>query len=130
MLMKLYMHDFVDPKTIKNKICDSLQEVSYEDKINVQWRRIEFDKFVSNSKEVLHSIPKTFRKNDGKDKDLRCKLLDEQVLGVLWNVEAGTVGFKIVIKEKLLTRRAMLSTLVPSSIHLVLVQIFCSEESR
>ena len=29
--MKLYIRDFVDPKTTKNKICDSLQEVSYED---------------------------------------------------------------------------------------------------
>ena len=43
--------------------------------------------------------------------DLGCKLLDEQVLGILWNVEANTLGFKIAIKEELLTRRGMLSTL-------------------
>ena len=32
MLMKLYMEDFVEPKTTKDEICDVLQEVSYEDK--------------------------------------------------------------------------------------------------
>ena len=32
MLMKLYMQDFVEPKTTKDEICDALQEVSYEDK--------------------------------------------------------------------------------------------------
>ena len=68
-------------------------------------------KFVSSSKKVLHSIPDTFRRNGVKDKDLGCKLPDEQVLGILWNVEADTLGFKIAIKEKTLTRRGMLSTL-------------------
>ena len=32
MLMKLYMQDFVEPKTTKDEICDALQEVSYEGK--------------------------------------------------------------------------------------------------
>ena len=68
-------------------------------------------KFVSTSKEVLHSIPETFRRNDVKDKDLGCNLPDEQAQGILWNVEADTLGFKIDIKEKPLTRRGMLSTL-------------------
>ena len=68
-------------------------------------------KFVSNSKKVLHSIPETFRRNGVKDKDLGCNLPDKQALGVLRNVEADTVGFKIAIKEKPLTRRRMLSTL-------------------
>ena len=68
-------------------------------------------KFISNSKKVLHSIPETFRRNDVKDKDLGCKLPDEQALDILWNVEASTLGFKIAIKEKPLARRRMLSTL-------------------
>ena len=38
--------------------------------------------FVSNSKKVLHSISETFRRNGVKDKDLGCKLPDEQVLGI------------------------------------------------
>ena len=68
-------------------------------------------KFVSNSTKVLHSVPETFRRNGVKDKDLGCNLPDEQALGVLRNVEADTLGFKIAIKEKPLTRRRMLSTL-------------------
>ena len=32
MLMKVYMQDFVEPKTTKDEICDALQEVSNEDK--------------------------------------------------------------------------------------------------
>ena len=42
-------------------------------------------KFVNNSKNVLHSIPKAFRKNSVKDKDLGRKLPDEheQVLSIL-----------------------------------------------
>ena len=68
-------------------------------------------KFVSNRKKVLHSIPETFRGNAVKDKDLGCKLTDEQALGILWNVEADTLGFKIATKEKPLTRRGMLSSI-------------------
>ena len=30
--MKVYMQDFVEPKTTKDEICDALQEVSNEDK--------------------------------------------------------------------------------------------------
>ena len=67
--------------------------------------------FISNSKEVLHSIPDTFRRNFAKGKDLGCKLPDEQALGALWTVEADTLGFKIAIMEKPLTRRRMLSVL-------------------
>ena len=32
MLMRLYMQDFVEPKTAKDEICDALQKVSYDDK--------------------------------------------------------------------------------------------------
>ena len=62
-------------------------------------RGFNLTKFITNTKEVLHSIPATFRKNDVKDKDLGCKLPDEQGLGMLWNVQADTLGFKIAIKE-------------------------------
>ena len=32
MLMKLYMQDFVEPKTTQDEVCDAFQEVSYKDK--------------------------------------------------------------------------------------------------
>ena len=68
-------------------------------------------KSVSNNKKVLHAMLETFRRNGVKEKYLRYKLRDEEALGILWNVEAVTLGFKISIKEKPLTRRGMLSTL-------------------
>ena len=51
MLMKLYMHDFVDPKTTKNKICDSLEEVSYEDN--------KFMKIINEETEKRKALPDT-----------------------------------------------------------------------
>ena len=74
-------------------------------------RGFNLTKFVSNAKEVLHLIAETFRRNGVKDKVLGYPLPDEQVLGIFWNVEVDTLGFKIAIKEKLLTRRGMLTTL-------------------
>ena len=65
----------------------SLKSVNSEDDIIKLIKNIRsmynLTKFVSNSKEFLHSIPETFRTNAVKDKDLDCKLTDEQVLGVL-----------------------------------------------
>ena len=74
-------------------------------------RGFNLTKFVSNDKEVLHLIPETYKRNGVKDKVLRRKLPDEQALGIFWNVEVDTLGFKIAIKEKPLIRRGMLSTL-------------------
>ena len=74
-------------------------------------RGFNLTKFVSNAKEVLHLIAETFRRNGVKDKVLGYPLPDEQVLGIFWNVEVDTLGFKIAIKEKVLTRRGMLTTL-------------------
>ena len=74
-------------------------------------RGFNLTKFVSNGKEVLHLIPETYKRNGVTDKVLRRKLPDEQALGIFWNVEVDTLGFKIAIKEKPLIRRGMSSTL-------------------
>ena len=61
-------------------------------------------KFISNSKKVLHSIPEIFRRNG----------VANYLMNKHW-VSCGmkklTLGLKIAIKEKPLTRRGMLSTL-------------------
>ena len=51
MLMKLYMQDFVEPKTTKNEICDALQEVSYEGK--------KFIKMMNEETENRKGLPDT-----------------------------------------------------------------------
>ena len=40
-------------------------------------------KFISKIKKVLYLILETFRRNGVKDRDLGCKLPDEQALGIL-----------------------------------------------
>ena len=68
-------------------------------------------KFTSNSKGVLQCIPEKDRKMAIKNSDLLGSLPEERALGVLWNVENDTLGFKVNLKEKPLTRRGVLSVL-------------------
>ena len=68
-------------------------------------------KFTSKSKGVLQCIPEKDRKMGIKNSDLLGSLPEERALGVLWNVENDTLGFKVNLKEKPLTRRGMLSVL-------------------
>ena len=68
-------------------------------------------KFISNRRSVLESIPEEERSKDVKTLDLNYDNLPvERALGVQWCVESDTFGFRIVVKEKPLTRRAVLST--------------------
>ena len=68
-------------------------------------------KFTSKSKGVLQCIPEKDRKMGIKNSDLLGSLPEERALGVLWNVENDTLGFKVNLKEKPLTRRGVLSVL-------------------
>ena len=65
--------------------------------------------FFSNSKRFLQSIPEKDRKIGIKNSDLLASLPEEIALGVLWDVENDTLGFKVNLKEKPLTRRGVLS---------------------
>ena len=68
-------------------------------------------KFISNRRSVLESIPEEERSKDVKTLDLNYDDLPvERALGVQWCVESDTFGFRIVVKEKPLTRRGILST--------------------
>ena len=68
-------------------------------------------KFTSNSKRVLQSISDKDRQSGVKDKDLVKNLPEDQVLGVLWNIEDDAFGFKVALKGKPVTRRGVLSVL-------------------
>ena len=73
-------------------------------------------KWISNSKEVINSVPESERAPSVKDLDLdKNSALTERALGVQWNVQADTFSFKIASKEKPATRRGILS--VVSSIY-------------
>lgn len=68
-------------------------------------------KFISNSKEVIAKIAPEDRAKGVKDLDLHSDVLPiERALGVQWCVESDTFQFRIVLQDKPLTRRGILST--------------------
>ena len=109
-------------KTLNNNFCvhGMLKSVENEDKeitlmkdVKLMCQEGDFNltKFASSSKRVLQSIPEKDRKMGVKNSDLLRSLPEERALGVLWNVENDTLGFKVNLKEKPLTRRGVLSVL-------------------
>ena len=73
---------------------------------------LRLHKFCSNSKEVLKQIPTEDRANDVANIDLLVdKLPSTKTLGVQWCIESDTFQFRIVLNNKPLTRRGVLSVL-------------------
>ena len=67
-------------------------------------------KFVSSNREVLNSIPIEKRAKGLQVCDLSAMGLPvERALGVVWNVESDTLGFRIQFSNKALSRRVILS---------------------
>ncbi|KAK3724592.1 hypothetical protein QZH41_006356 [Actinostola sp. cb2023] len=74
-------------------------------------RNLRLHKFASNSNEVLEALPADDRAKDLKDLDLRHDALPVQrSLGSYWCIESDTLGFRIELNDKPLTRRGILST--------------------
>ena len=71
-------------------------------------------KWISNSKEVMESLPESERAPSVKELDFE-KAKMERALGLQWNVTSDQFGFKIIVKERPLTRRGILS--IVSSIY-------------
>ena len=65
-------------------------------------------KWISNSRQVIDSIPMSERAGSVKGL-LLDQLPIERALGVRWDVETDTFGFKISVKDKPATRRGILS---------------------
>ena len=69
-------------------------------------------KIVSNRRRVLESVPEDLRAQGLRALDLRSNFLPvERALGVQWAVESDTFWFRIILKDKPLTRRGILSTI-------------------
>ena len=80
-------------------------------KLMCQQGGFNLTKFASSSKRGLQCILEEDRKMGVKNSDLLGSLPEERALGILWNVENDTLGFKVNLKEKPLTRSGMLSVL-------------------
>lgn len=73
-------------------------------------------KRISNSREVINSVPESKRAPSAKNLYLnKNSALTERAVGIQWNVQADTFSFKIASKEKPATRRGILS--IVSSIY-------------
>ena len=74
--------------------------------------KLRLHKFASNRKDVLEALPKDDRAGDLKDLDLRHDVLTVQrSLGTYWCIESDTLGFRIELKDKPLSRRGTLSSI-------------------
>lgn len=68
-------------------------------------------KFSSNKKEVIQAVPPEDRAKGSQELDLtRDPLPIERTLGIMWCAETDSFQFCIVIQDRPLTRRGILST--------------------
>ena len=95
---------------------DAQSAISFIKAVTKMCKAGEFklDKFISNNTVVLTSVEEGQRRKGVKDADLSSlELPVERALGVQWNIDEDTFGFKIAAEEKLLTHCGLLSTLSP-----------------
>ena len=72
---------------------------------------LRLHKFSSNKKEVIQAVPPEDRAKGLQELDLtRDPLPIERTLGVIWCAETDSLQFRIVIQDRPLTRRGILST--------------------
>ena len=72
----------------------------------------DLTKFVSNSRELMMSVPPEDRAKEIKGVDLTIdKLPIERALGVHWCIESDAFKFRIELKDKSCTRRGILATI-------------------
>ena len=96
---------------------DCLKSVREEDEAVILARKLrellarggfKLTKWLSNSKKVIESLPKSKRASIVKYLDFKSWSV-ERALGVQWNISSDKFGFKIVIKDRPATRRGILS---------------------
>lgn len=69
------------------------------------------NKWISNSRQVLAAIPEMKRTKEMKNLDLdHDNLPVKRVLGLQWYVQTDIFKFKIILKDRPVTRRVILST--------------------
>lgn len=113
LMLRIYLRDFY--------VDDGLKSVATaEEAISLIERSKELccgsglrlHKFLSNSKEVLESIPADDRSKGLADIEIhQDKLPIDRTLEIQWCIQTDAFQFKIIPKDRLLTIRSVLSTL-------------------
>jgi len=68
-------------------------------------------KWISNSRQVLHCVDECDRSKAVIGLEPSDELPVDRVLGICWNTEKGLLTFKISLRERVCTRRGVLSTM-------------------
>ena len=106
------LHDFYVDDGLKSvpTVDDAIQLIKSSQAMCAS-KNLRLHKFASNNKCVLEELPPEDRAKDLKDLDLRYDTLPiQRSLGTYWCIESDTLGFRIQLKDKPLTRRGILST--------------------
>ncbi|XP_068238400.1 uncharacterized protein [Palaemon carinicauda] len=132
--MKVHLFGAVSSPSIANyalrRVADEGNNLSSEVTHTIKWNfyvndclnlpfagAVDSDcKFTSNDVSVLNIIPADDRSKELKTRDINYNPLPtELTLGILWVVETDTFGFSVLLPDKPLTRRSILS--IVSSIY-------------
>ncbi len=71
--------------------------------------RFQLTKWITNRCAVLAAVPQQERSKEVKDLDLDCDTLSvERALGVQWCVQSDSFKFRIMLRDRPLTRRGIL----------------------
>lgn len=107
-------NSYVDDFLKSLKISQEAKTVVKESTDFLSRGRFRLTKWISNDRKVLESIPQSERAASGVDLALD-EIPVERTLAVQWDVGTDKFCFKVVAKEKPLTRRGLLS--VASSLY-------------
>ncbi|XP_033636759.1 uncharacterized protein LOC117297720 [Asterias rubens] len=107
---------YVDDCLVSVETEEEAVKLSSELKTLLQKGGFKLTKWLSNRPSVLKSFPIEERAKQLKDLDLNHDELPvDRALGVSWDVERDSLGYKLAIKDKPITRRGLLS--IVSSIY-------------
>jgi len=113
-ICNILRHNFyVDDKLKSHNTVKEAIEKSHKAKELCSRGGFNLTKYVSNSREVLESFEKADHGKSFKELDLNVDVLPtERALGVHWCIENDSFGFRIQLKDKPLSRRGILSTVI------------------
>ena len=105
-LKNFYVDDFCRSERTDDEACDIIDAV---DSVCATGG-FNLTKMVSSSRQVLDRIPLEKRSKNYQNCDLsKMGLQAERALGVVWNVESDTLGFRVQFQDKPLCRKVVLA---------------------
>ena len=107
LLRNFYVDDMLKTKDTEDsavKLLDDVKRLCHDGGFNLT-------KLGSNSRKVIESISEEHRMKEMKSLEPSSPLPIERVLGVSWAIENDVFNFKIVLQDKPLTKRGILSTI-------------------